>query len=223
MDEQIIVDKIHSAIDKKIERMKHRDYLGASSLGEECERKLWYTYHRPKNTHTARSQMIFDFGHMTEDYAISILKDAFEVWPVDPTTGEQFGFVDGSIAGHCDGFVKINNEVMLLEIKSMNQSRFNAVKKYGLKEKERAYWIQMQIYMAKIFDVKNGLFFAMNKNTCDLHTEIIPIENDVATTYIERGKQVIASDQPFQRKYSKISHFKCRMCNYKEECWNEEN
>lgn len=221
MDGKVIVNKIHDSIYEKIKKKEHRDYLGASSLGVECERKLWYMYHRPKNLHAARTQMIFDFGHMTEDYLISILKDTFDVYEKDPETNEQFGFVDGDIAGHCDGFIKIDSEVMLLEIKSMNQARFNAVKKHGLKEKERTYWIQMQIYMTKIFDVKHGLFLALNKNTCELLPIIVDKENDVADAYIERGKQIVKAVSPFQRKYSKSNSFQCRMCDYSKECWHE--
>jgi len=212
---------IHKAISEDIKNTKHRDYLGASCLGEECERKLWYMYHIPKNDHEPRTQMIFDFGHMIEEYAAKIIKKAFKVWEVD-SDGEQFGFVKGPIAGHCDGFIQLD-DVCLLEIKSMNKARFNAVKKHGVKNKEHRYWVQMQIYMAEIFpDIEKALYFAINKDTCEIYTELIDIERGISDIYITRGNQVIESPVPFQRKYSKKSFYKCKMCDYNDICWSED-
>lgn len=212
---------IHEKISDEIEKCKCRDYLGASQLGIECERQLWYFYHRPKNNHSAVSQMRFDIGNLMENLHIGYLKKAFTVYDVNDN-GEQFGFVDGGIAGHCDGFIVIDDEIVLLEIKSMNKARFNSVKKHGVESKEYQYWVQMQTYMSKIFPnkIKNALFYAINKDTCEIYTEVIPIKHGVADVYITRAKKIIESNVPYQRKYSKSSFFKCRMCDYADECWD---
>ena len=54
---------IESAQDKTM-----RNYLGASSIGRECARELWYGYNgNTPNYFDAYSLMNFEDGHRTED------------------------------------------------------------------------------------------------------------------------------------------------------------
>ena len=114
---------VDESIEKRCKSQTPRDYLGASILGTECDRQLWYQFHHPKPVDDPRVQRIFDLGNILEDYMIKLLKESgIEVWDVD-ADGEQFGFIDEEVAGHCDGVAQGFPESTvphLLEFKSAN-------------------------------------------------------------------------------------------------------
>ena len=132
LEPQTLCDKINAVIDASlIERRKHepvRNYLGASQIGEECLRKLYYSYSHtpvdPGRELTARAIRIFDTGHAGEDAAalamgandvigmdvfkttaIKWMKDAKFRLVTHDKDGKQFGFtaMGGRLAGHVDG------------------------------------------------------------------------------------------------------------------------
>ena len=87
-----------------------RNYLGASSIGRECARELWYGYNGNTPNHfDAYSLMNFEDGHRTEDLTAERLRlvDGIELWTHDKN-GKQFGFsdFDGQFRGHYDGIIK---------------------------------------------------------------------------------------------------------------------
>jgi hypothetical protein len=64
----------------------HRKHLGASIMGEACDRKLWYNFRWVKDqVHTGRMYRLFNVGHMAEPRLISYLRGiGFEVWEHQP-------------------------------------------------------------------------------------------------------------------------------------------
>jgi hypothetical protein len=213
---------IHKNIDKAIMAIASnktpREYLGASSIGAECDRQLWYSFHREKPLLDPRIYRIFDQGHLMESYCISMLKHAgYEVFHDDG--GEQFGFKDEEVAGHIDAVIIIDNEPHLLEIKTANDKRFAEMKKFGVEKSDPVYFIQMQVYM-KYMDLKKALFFVINKNTSEIYMEIVGYESIKATYYVNRGKEIIrGKEEEAERKYKSKAFFRCKFCDYKEECW----
>ena len=103
-----IIDK--SIVDNNKKRPK-RKYLGGSSLGEECSRKIQYRYmgtepDREKEFN-AKTLRIFQFGHEIEEMKAEWIKQSgFDLRTVDKQ-GEQFGFsiADDQIKGHIDGVI----------------------------------------------------------------------------------------------------------------------
>jgi hypothetical protein len=203
---------------------KKRDYIGASMLGEDCERQLWYNIKTPKPIDDPRVLRIFDMGDMVEEYLVQLLKDAgITVWDVDEN-GDQFGFVDGRVAGHCDGVAQGFPESTvphLLEFKSANNKNFKAFVKKGVKAQSMKYWVQVQIYMEKL-NLTRCMFMVYNKDTSELYTERIKYERSAGTMYIDRAKEIDEQDTPPDRKYKSKDFFKCRFCNHREECWDGE-
>jgi hypothetical protein len=214
-----LIKRIDQAIIKRASDKGVRDYMGASGLGEECDRKLWYSYKMPKPVDDPRIHRIFDLGHQLEEYMIKLLKNAgYEMWLLDEE-GNQFGFTDGVLAGHVDGIIMLESP-SLLEFKTYNTTRFTALKKSGVRLSDPKYYTQCQVYMEKL-DLSSCLFFALNKNDCEIHVEIIQREPIEAHWAINRGKEIASVDNILEipRRYGHISSFKCKMCNYREQCW----
>lgn len=215
----LVKEKIDSALLEK--REGPRTYLGASQLGTECDRQLWLSFFHPKPVENPQTLRKFMVGHRLEPMMVELLKKAgYEVHEVDES-GNQFGFEDGQIAGHCDGFIKIDDEWYLLEFKTSNTHYFKEFKKDGF-EHNNKYRAQVHIYMNK-FKLKKCLAFVLNKDTQEIYLEVIEYDERVAKYYLKRGHEILESETMPERKYSSKMNFNCKMCSYYKECWNEDS
>lgn len=215
---------VMEGVRKRMKVEPKRNYMGASELGIECDRQLWYTWHKPKQNSDPRVQMIFDMGHMLEEYVVKVLREAgLKVWSEDDN-GEQFGFIDGFIAGHCDGVVQglaESTKPHLLEIKTMNNKRFTLLEKKGVKVAERSIWVQTQVYAYK-FELENALLVVINKDNCRMYYERIKLDATAADSALLRGEELIAQVDEPKRKYKNSKFFKCKFCDWADECWGGE-
>jgi hypothetical protein len=109
----LLSDRMNTIIDQAMEweqkKEMPRNYLGASSLGVECDRALQFKYfNTPKDqgkTFSGRILRIFQRGHWAEEYITGVIRDAGFDLRTGTQNGEQFGFsvLDGKIQGHIDG------------------------------------------------------------------------------------------------------------------------
>lgn len=214
-----IKSKIDTTILDIVSKKASRSYLGVSSIGEECDRKIWYSYHVNKKVDDPRVHRIFEFGHMLEKYCLKLLIDAGYVIYQDDS--DQFGGEDEEIGYHVDGVIVLNKP-HLLEIKSANEKRFAEMVKDGVEKSNPVYFTQMQVYM-HYMELDSALFFVINKNTCEIHMEIVKYEKLKSVYAINRGKEIIrGKEEEAQRKYQSKAFFKCKFCSYRQECWNNE-
>lgn len=217
-----IAKLIDDAIVKQVQEKGSRDYMGASGLGTECSRELWYSYHQPKPILDPRVNRIFRVGDLYEDYVIKLLRDAGMTIYTEMENGEQFGFVDGKIAGHIDGVITglpESTKPHLLEIKSANAKRFKAFTEKGFKS-DKKYWTQIHVYMLKM-GLGDCLVVVINKDNCELYFERVKLDKKFAERQLLRGHEIsnMVNDIPV-RPYSKPTFYKCKFCNYHSECWN---
>lgn len=213
---------IDDSISARAESSDKRTYMGASGLGEECDRKLWYSFHHPKPLSNPRVQRIMDVGHKLEGLVIDWLKGAGLNVYTETENGEQYSFSDEMIAGHIDGVISglvESDRPHLLEIKTANDKRFSEFEKNGVKATESKYFTQVQVYM-KYFELDRCFFIVVNKNDCALYVERIEFDPIEAEWAINRGKE-IANAAEAKRKYKDKNFFKCKFCDYREECWKE--
>lgn len=218
----LIQQRIDETIMAIASKKASRDYLGASSIGEQCDRKLWYDFHQRKPIDDPRVHRIMDVGHWVESYALAMLKCAgYELYYEE--NGDQFGFVDEELAGHADGVIMLDGVPHLLEIKSANEKRFLEMVRDGVEKSNPIYFTQMQIYMHYL-ELEYALYFVVNKNDCRIHMEIVKYEKIKAVYAINRGKEIIrGKEEDQQRKYASKAFFKCKFCNHRQECWSSES
>ena len=216
-----LINYISQKIDEGLLNNKEgpRNYLGASSLGTECDRQLWYSYHQPKRVNDPKKLRIFKVGHYLEPMVVDLLrKGGFTVYS-ENHDGSQFGFNDGKIAGHCDGVIIINDEPYLLEIKTAKSTKFKEFKKMGFLHNNR-YRVQVNIYMNK-FRLKKCLAVVICKDTQELYLEIIDYDQITAEHYLERGHWIANTSNMPDRIAKTKMNFGCKYCDHYEECWNE--
>jgi len=146
-----MADPTLAALDRELERAAAaepaRNYLGASQIGHECERFLWYSLRPdvPRRSFQAATLRRFADGHAGEAVMIERLRlvPGIELWDRDEQ-GKQFGFTDfaGRFAGHVDGVIlgllQAPGTPHIFEGKVVNEKKFQEFKKLKREYGEKA-------------------------------------------------------------------------------------
>ena len=173
---EMISSCLDEAILKENSKRKKRTYLGGSSLGESCSRKIQYRYMGYEadegRDFSANTLRIFQFGHEIEDSVAQWLKNANFDLRTEDKKGEQFGFsiADGEIKGHIDGVICGGSVDMgypcLWENKSANDKKFREFMMKGVARTNPVYAAQIALYQAYMNLTEHPcLFTVLNENT----------------------------------------------------------
>jgi hypothetical protein len=206
-----------------------RSHLGASVIGKVCPRELFYSWRWVGVPFfPARIQRLFNRGHLEEARCISLFQMiGCEVW-FETDEGGQFRLSEfnGHFGSALDSVIKGCPDVpdgvpAYGEYKTHNDKNFKKLVKDGVKETKFQHYVQMQMCM-KHFNLKYGIYFAVNKNDDDLHAEIIEYDDMQGTRYLERAENIIFSDKPLPRISSDASWFECKFCDHTSICHGNE-
>jgi hypothetical protein len=150
--------------------------------------------------------------------------------------GGQFGFsiAGGRIRGHVDGIIAACPEGFglaiptLWECKTMNAKNWRACVKDGVIKSKPVYAAQIAVYQAYMDATVPGiaaapaLFTAINKDTAEMHHELVPFDADLAQRMSDRGVRILqATDagELLPRIAQNRDFFECRFCPWAERCW----
>jgi hypothetical protein len=211
-----------------------RNYLGASSWGEECKRKLAYGWHRvepDKPPFSPELFAIFAMGHAGEPVVVEMMRTMFTI-VTEKKDGKQFAFyaMDGRLSGHCDGIITDGpshksdgtplSYPMLWENKMLNNKSWKKTKADGIKKSKPIYYAQLNSYAA-YFDVPNGgIISCMNRDTGELYIEHVPFDSLNAQENSDRALEVIQSESPeeFPRIHDDPDWWQCAYCDFRLRC-----
>jgi len=222
-----------SAIDQSMEEAASKEasryHLGYSLIGEECTRKLWYTFRWADSTkHPGRLLRLFARGQNEEASFVHYLKRAgVTVWDEDPETGQQFqvspeecgGHFGGSLDGVGMGFREDPGAAMVIEMKTSADKPFKDLVKNGVKISKPQHWAQMAGYMHQM-GLPKAFYIAVNKNNDEFYSEIVEADDQFAESLIARAKHVITSDRPLAKMSEDPSFYKCKWCDFNDVCHN---
>lgn len=220
-----------------------RNYLGGSRLGHACERALQFEFVKAPKDEGAdfdgRLLRIFGIGHALEDVAVAWLRGAgFDLYTRrgGGEHGEQFGFsvAGGRIRGHVDG-VFAGGPIIpgmafpaLWECKTMNAKAWRETSSKGVGVAKPIYAAQIAVYQAYMDASVPGvadnpaLFTAINKDTAELHHELVPFNAELAQRMSDRAVRILAATDAGEllpRVAAQADHFECRFCPWAKRCW----
>ena len=212
----------------------HRKHLGGSMIGDECSRKLWYSFrwcltpdfvNTKGEDHKGRLMRLFNRGHKEEDRFVEWLRGmGFEVEEVDPETGKQFRIsdVNGHFGGSLDGRVKLpaqygNLPMMLLEFKTSSDRYFTKLVQNGVKVEKPVHFVQMSTYGEK-YTLKYALYMAVNKNTDEIYVEVVELDWEVGRRSIIKAGQIIGAQTPPPKLSENSAYFSCKFCDFASIC-----
>lgn len=231
-----IIDPTLAAMDEAIEAAQdtsRRGYLGASSIGDPCARKLWYglRWARPVKF-SAGTLKNFEDGHRGEDLIASRLRNTPGITiSTHSPEGEQWGISDheGHFRGHCDGFIKglvqAPKTAHVWEHKVCNEKKQAQLVKLKTEKGEKealahwdeVYYAQAQVYM-HYFDMTRHYLTCSSpgeRSTVSVRTNYNPAH---AEALVKRAKDIIVSDQPPVRLSEDSTFYKCKWCDYHSIC-----
>lgn len=218
----IDLDKVLERIDDQWKNEeKERNYLGASEIGDECNRKLWLKFHRYVNSEQFSARMIrlFFRGKREEPVIETMLEDAgFEIIQ---SCLDQAGFKDGFFAGHGDGVYLFNGKRISIEMKTHNAKSFATLRRGTLKFTHPKHYAQCIVYSGK-FDCEYALYFAVNKDNDEIFLDCIPFNEDEFKKYLDKAEFITMADKPPERIASSPTSFKCKFCHVHAVCWGFE-
>jgi hypothetical protein len=240
-------ERINAAVDAALSAERDatppRDYLGASRLGHPCERALQFEFaHAPKDEgagFSGQSLRIFAIGHALEDIAIRWLRAAglnLYTRKSKRQGGEQFGFsvAGGRIRGHVDGIIAAAPAALglrtpaLWECKTMNARNWRETVAKGVTVAKPVYAAQIALYQAYMEAAVPGisaapaLFTALNKDTAELHHELVPFDAGLAQRMSDRAVRILqATDagELLPRIATSRDFHECRSCPWVDRCW----
>lgn len=201
-----------------------RPHLGASQIGRDCERQLWYSFRwARKLAHQGRLLRLFEVGHLAEPRFVAGLRGAgVTVHEVDPT-GKQWRFsaLGGHFAGSMDGAAVGLKEAPktwhVLEFKTHNAKSFAALVADGVKKAKPEHHDQMIVYMGEM-GMERAFYLAENKDTSELYSERIEFDANRFMQLKAKAERIILAREPLERIAKDPSFYKCKFCDFKDIC-----
>lgn len=200
----------------------HRKHLGASLIGHDCARHLYYVFRwAKKEVFTGRMQRLFNRGHREEARFVEWLRGVgFEVWDVNED-GSQFRVkaVRGHYGGSLDGINKPParyriGEPMLCEFKTSGTgASFTKLKEQGVALAKPRHFAQMSTY-GKFYGFRFALYLCINKNDDDLHIEIVELDWRLAEDLTAKAERVITAREPPPKLAENEAFFECKYCPF---------
>jgi len=207
---------------KKIEKYQEniqdapRDYIGASSIGADCWRQIWYEFKGEKsNNITPQTRRTWDIGKNLEGLVIEWLSKsglAITNYPWHLGSLEVTAF-----RGHIDALLVDKDKNIIVEIKTAKDSSFNNFVTKGLKLWNPQYYAQVQSYMGM-----SGIFSAyivvLNKDNSDISDEKVEFDHVFYKTLENKAKEISEAVTPPPRINNSPLWYKCKMCKYHGVC-----
>lgn len=207
----------------------YRNHLGASLIGRQCKRYLWYIFRWCfQEQFTGRQLRLFNRGHREEARFIEWLRGAgFEVWEEDPTTNNQFRIsaVMGHFGGSLDGIAKLPErygikEPVLCEFKTNGTGAgFNKLEKDGMTLAKPQHFCQTSTYgCMPEYNFEYCLYLNINKNDDSLHVELVKLDHNLGRNMLVKAEQIIMSQVAPSRLSDNPTYQECSWCAAKEIC-----
>jgi hypothetical protein len=206
---------------------EHRNHLGASIIGDECWRKLWFSFRWVKLIEfEPRMRRLFNRGHEEEKKFIKILFwMGFFIREIDPATNKQYCFsmIDGHYGGSGDSLMLMpwdrdkNGERILAEFKTHNNNQFNKLINEGLKIAQPKHFAQMCEY-GKAFNTKRAIYCAVNKDNDEIKWIVVDLDWLYAEELEKKARSIIYAQEPPPRISEQPSYFKCKYCDFNDIC-----
>ena len=205
---------IHDALDSQ--ELEHRAYIGASSIGNQCERAIWYGLHKPESKEIdAKTRLTFEIGHALESLLLNLFRREVVIERPLPYKCSEYPLFQGS----ADAVILDDHlsPIALFEIKTAKDSSFNIFKKKGLRLWYPEYYDQVQSYMG-MSDIHDCYLIAINKDSSELHEEHVSFDAKRYKELVQKAMRIGSAVIEPPRVNGSPSYFKCKLCFYKNIC-----
>ena len=202
-----------------------RSHLGASLIGKECERALWYDFRwTTKARFPGRVLRLFETGNREEERLVrNLRRTGATVVEVDPQSGRQFrvaahgGHFGGSLDAVAINLIEAPKTWHVVEFKTHAQKSFTDLATKRVRESKPQHYAQIQVYML-LTEISRAIYLAVNKNTDDLYVERIELDKAFAAQLLEKAGRIIFAQNPPARINEDPAWYQCRFCDHADVC-----
>ena len=209
-------------------RVPREGTLRMSSIGQPCERKLYYEVNSPQDAEELRPEvyMKFLFGDLTELLLSFLVEASGHTLEGTQDTQDIVG-----IKGHRDGVI----DGVTVDMKSASTYSFKKFQNGDLeKDDPFGYVIQLQSYMHSgqndpiVTDKTRGAFLVVDKTLGHICLDFHPYKELPMEAIYERKRQIVSEDHPPARKFEPVPEGKagnlklgmnCSYCGFKDKCY----
>lgn len=205
-----------------------RQYLGASSIGSECLRRIQYEW-VVDPVHRSQTRDIFNRGHYFEAITRQhLIRSGFKFAPEN-----RLGFsVAGDLfRGHSDGILIAGPALpevgypCIWECKALGDKGWKNLERDGLVAAYPHYAAQVWLYQAYLGVTDwPAVFTAVNANTCQRLHLLHPFDAVRAQEWSDRAVMVIkatVAGELLARAYDDPTDWRCVMCSHRARCWRQ--
>jgi CRISPR/Cas system-associated exonuclease Cas4 (RecB family) len=216
-----LIDAAHEA-KRASHKEAFRPHMGASTLGEKCERKLWLGFRwAVREQFPGRILRVFRRGHREEETVVEDLRAIgmkVRATGADQTRVEFGSHVSGSIDGIITaGVPEAPKAAHVLEIKTHSKKSWEAVEKEGVEKSQPKHFTQMQVYMRGT-GVDRALYVAICKDDDRIYTERVRYDREHAERAIARGQRIALSDEMPPPISTDPTWYECKWCSARDLC-----
>lgn len=213
-----LIDKIIPPEDKS------RPYIGASNIGSDCLRQIWYGLKCCKSVpNLARNQRNMDIGKKFEGMILDWLESAGLTVIRPHPSNHYLEYFDAELPyfrGHADALLPTLNAV--IDIKVIKASSYREFVNKGIKAWSPIYYAQLQSYMG-MGNIPHAYLLALNKDTAELHDEKVDFDEPHYKFLKHRAEIIANSVSEPVRISSNPSWWLCKLCKYRSTCHAEIN
>ncbi|MFW5902536.1 MAG: CRISPR-associated protein Cas4 [archaeon] len=207
-------------IDKHLERGKTNKKIGRywpSEVGG-CLRKTWFRYNKPKET-PPDSLRHFEVGNMVHDFIAEVLrsKDNNDIELLKSELPCKLKRNNYIISGRVDDVILVKSEgkTWLIEVKSTKNLKY-------CEEPKESHLMQLMFYMHST-GIHNGMILYLQKDNLQAKTFKVDYDEErvqeVLNRFDELHEYLKKNEKPEpEAKQDFESRWKCRYCEYREEC-----
>lgn len=214
-----------------------RGYLGASGLGHECEKKLWYDFRRTKKERfDIKTIKRFQSGHFSEElmaYRLRLVPE-IELHTLN-SKNEQFGIsaFGGHFSGHLDGAIKgllqapktwhVWEHKDSEKIKEVIKLKQSTDEKEILKKWNNIYYAQAQLYMGYTEMTRHYMTISSPGGRDEISIRTDFNKKDFEAFRLKAEKIIKAEDfNSLVQMSERADFYKCKWCHYNDICHNQE-
>lgn len=202
-----------------------RAHLGASQIGKECGREIWYSFRwATLELFDGRMIRLFNRGHLEEPRMVALLKMIGVTIYQQDANGKQYrmspgykGHGGGSMDAICYGVPDVPQTYVLGEFKTHSEKSFTSLEEDGLIKTKWSHYVQTQMYMGDQ-GLSHTLYLATNKNTDHIYAEIVRADPKQYERYQQRSMLIIDATEPPPKIARDESDWRCRMCKHVAVC-----
>lgn len=212
-------DKLTKRIMKVQEKIKDdaRDYIGASSIGSDCLRQIWYQYKGVKaELVPTKFRRTWAIGKKLEGLILDWLEEAgleiARTWY--DLQSKKVAF----FRGHVDSvWVKNGEAIAIIEVKTAKDASFKIFVKNGLKAWNPQYYAQVQSYMG-MSDIHQAYIIVLNKDNSDLSDELVFFDEEFYLKLEQKALMISKAIVEPPRINGSPLFYRCKMCKFNKVC-----